>query len=231
MQHKILFATIIACIAFSCNNQNNSSRKEVKQYSASQLYNNETIFGIAFAPDESKVLVNSDKSGIQNLYVLTIADTSMQPLTHSVKESFYGIDYLPATTDYLYASDQGGNENDHIFLATANDTAKDITPWQGSKNSMHSWSTDKKSIFIESNRRNPKYFDLWKADTSNWNFKLFYQNDSGYNVGAISKSERYIALTKDITTDKNDLYLLDRIKHSTKRISNDHPATWYVAAF
>lgn len=80
---------------------------------------------------------------------------------HSGKESFYGIDHLPGTNDYLYASDQGGNENDHIFLQTsANAAARDISPWPGSKNSMHGRGTDKKVMFIESNRRNPKYFDI-----------------------------------------------------------------------
>lgn len=231
MPHKIFLAIIIAFVIAGCKNQNVSSSKQVKQYTADQLFNNESIHGIAFAPDESQILVNSDKTGIQNLYLLTIADTSMHPLTHSVKESFYGIDYLPGSKNYLYASDQGGNENDHIFLVTSNATTRDITPWGGSKNSMHAWSADKKSMFIESNRRNSKYFDIWKADTSNWNFKLFYQNDSGYNTGAISKNERYIALTKDLTADKNDLYLFDRINHSTIRISNDDPATWNVAAF
>ena len=232
MQKKIILAAIFIFTLFGCKNQNSTESKEVKQYSANQLYNNENISGMAFSSDESKVLVNSDETGIQNLYVLTISDTSMQPLTHSVKESFYGIDYLPGTNSYLYGSDQGGNENDHIFLkTTGSDSAVDITPWPGSKNSMHSWSTDKKAMFIISNRRDPKYFDIWKADTANWNFKLFYQNDSGYNPGAISKEERYIALTKDVTTDKNELYLFDRLKNSMKRISNDNNAIWNVAAF
>ncbi|MEO6843569.1 MAG: alpha/beta fold hydrolase [Ginsengibacter sp.] len=232
MQKRIILTVAIFCVVFGCNNQNTSSTKELKQYTANQLYNNENLSGIAFNSDESKVLVNSDKTGIQNLYVLTISDTSIRPLTNSIKESFYGIDYLPGTNSFLYAADQGGNENDHIFLQKSeNSSPVDVTPWPGSKNSMHSWSTDKKAMFIQSNRRNPKYFDLWKADTSNWDFKLFYQNDSGYNAGAISKDERYIALTKDITTDKNELYLFDHLKNSMKRISNDNKATWNVAAF
>jgi dipeptidyl aminopeptidase/acylaminoacyl peptidase len=156
----------------------------------------------------------------------------MQPLTHSVKESFYGIDYLPGTNSYLYSSDKGGNENNHIFLQQAGDTAvRDLTPWPETKNSAQDWSTDKKAMFIQSNRRNPKYFDVWKADTTNWDFKLFYQNDSGYDVGAISRGERYIALAKSITSDKNELYLFDRTKNDLKRISNDNVATWNVAAF
>ena len=107
----------------------------------------------------------------------------MQPLTHSTKESFYGIDYLPGTDDYLYASDQGGNENDHIFLqSAANSDPKDITPWPGTKNSKHRWSSNKTIDVHTKQPRDPKYFDIWKADTADWNFKLFYKNDSGYEV-------------------------------------------------
>lgn len=223
---------MIVFAVFGCKNQKSPQSKAIKQYSADQLYNNENIGGIAFNSDESKVLVNSNKTGIENLYALSISDTSMQPLTRSVKESLYGIGYLPGTESYLYSSDQGGNENDHIFFKKpGSDSAVDITPWPGSKNYMHSWTTDKKGMFLLSNRRDPKYFDIWKADTAKWNFKLFYQNDSGYNPEAISKDERYIALTKDVTTDKNELYLFDRLKNSMKRISNDNEATWNVTAF
>jgi dipeptidyl aminopeptidase/acylaminoacyl peptidase len=232
MQKKIILAIMIVFALSGCKNQQSPQSKEIKQYSADQLYSNENIGGIAFNSDESKVLVNSNKTGIENLYALSISDTSMQPLTHSVKESLYGIGYLPGTESYLYSSDQGGNENDHIFLKKpGSDSAVDITPWPGSKNYMHSWTTDKKGMFLLSNRRDPKYFDIWKADTATWNFKLFYQNDSGYNPQAISKDERYIALTKDVTTDKNELYLFDRLKNSMKRISNDNEANWNVTAF
>ena len=231
MKKILILFGVIAFIFSGCNTQQ-SAPNAPKEYSATQFYNNENIRGVAFNKDESRVLVNSDATGIQNLYVLTIADTSMQPLTHSTKESFYGLDYLPGTDNYLYASDQGGNENDHIFLQSSGSAdAKDLTPWAGSKNSIHDWSADKKAMFVLSNKRDPKYFDLWKADTSNWDFKLFYQNDSGYEVGQISKNERYVALEKPITTDKNELYLFDRTNKAMKRISNDNAATWQVTAF
>ena len=218
-------------LAIGCKNAANNS-KNVKLYSASQLYNNEELYGVAFNPDETKVLVNSDRTGIQNLYELNISDTSMRPLTHSTKESFYGVGYLPGTENYLYSADQGGNENDDIFLKKpGQDSAMNLTPWPGTKNQFKNWSDDKKSIFILSNRRDPKFFDIWKADTANWKFSMFYKNDSAYDVGAISKDERFIALTKNISTDKNELYLLDRTNNKMKRISNDNQATWNVTAF
>ncbi|MEO5890481.1 MAG: alpha/beta fold hydrolase [Ferruginibacter sp.] len=232
MSKKIIFPlSVFVCLLAGCDNKP-VPRKEVKLYSAEQLYDNKSIGGAAYNTDETRILVNSNVTGIYNLYELNIGDTLLKPLTQSAKESFYAIDYLPGTNKFLYSADKGGDENSHIYLQSPGDTsAKDITPWPGSTNSMYGWSADRKSIYVTGNRRDPKYFDLWKGDTSTWNFTLFYQNDSGYSPGVISKTERYITLTKEITTDKNELYLYDRTNKIKKRISNDNEASWNSAAF
>ena len=229
---KIFIPLLSAMVLLaSCNNEP-AARKDVKQYTAAQLFNNKSIGGGSFSSDESRILVHANNSGIFNLYEISIADTSMKPLTRSAKESLFSIDYLPGTGKYLYSADQGGNENAHIYLQSPGDTvAKDLTPWPGSTNSVFTWSRDKKSLIFTSNKRNSSYFDLWKADTTGWNASLLYQNDSGYNPGAISSSERYIALTKSITTDKNEMYLYDRTGKSMRKISNDNEATWYPTGF
>ena len=95
---KLLLSMLVATLAIGCKTATQSS-KEVKQYDASEFYNNESIHGVAFNPDETKVLINSDKTGIQNLYELSVNDTSVRPLTASAKESFYAVDYLPGTGD------------------------------------------------------------------------------------------------------------------------------------
>jgi len=231
MQKIIIPFLAIVVLLASCNNEP-EARKDLKQYTAEQLFNNKSIAGAAFNSDESRVLVHANTSGIFNLYEINIADTAMKPLTRSTKESFFAIDYVPGTNKYLYSADQGGNENAHIYLQSAGDTAaRDLTPWPGSTNSIFSWSTDKKSMIFTSNKRNSSYFDLWKADTTTWNASLLFQNDSGYNAGAISSTERYIVLNKSITTDKNEMYLYDRTNKTMKRISNDNVATWTPAGF
>ena len=229
-KNNILFLGLVALLA-ACNNEP-AARKDVKQYTAVQLYNNKSIGGSAFNADETKILATANITGINNLYELSIADTTMAPLTRSTKESFYAVDYLPGSNKYLYSADQGGNENSHIYLQSPGDTAaKDLTPWMGSANSMFGWSADKKSIYISSNKRDPKYFDILKADTATWAFTMFFQNDSGYNASDISKSERYVTLNKSITTDKNEMYLYDRNAKTMKRISNDNEATWFSSGF
>jgi dipeptidyl aminopeptidase/acylaminoacyl peptidase len=231
MSKSIAIVSAAALLLASCKNEP-AVPKEVKQYTIEQLYNNKSISGAAFSADESKILVDANTTGIINLYELSIADTSMKPLTHSVKESLFAVDYLPGTNKFLFTADQGGNENSHIYLQSPGDTsAKDLTPWPNSANSAYGWNAAKNALYVSSNRRDPRFFDLLKVDTAGWAATMFYQNDSGYNPGVISKSERFLALTKSITTDKNECYLYDRVNRSTKRLSNDNEASWNIEAF
>ncbi|MEJ7676729.1 MAG: hypothetical protein WKG06_02390 [Segetibacter sp.] len=38
---------------------------------------------------------------------------------------------------------------------------------------MYGWSDDKKSMYVSSNKRNSKFFDLWKLDTARWEPQYF----------------------------------------------------------
>jgi len=223
-QFLLAFAVLASC------NQKEQARMP-KQYSIEQLRNTIAVGAAGFNTDETRLLVDNNKTGIFNVYELNISDTAMQPLTSSAKESFFAVDYLPGTGKFIFSHDEGGNENDHLYLMSKGDTVvKDLTPWPNSKNNFSGWSDDKRSLYINSNKRDPKFFDIWKMDTASWNSSLFYQNDSGMDVAGVSKSERYIALQKNITTDKNDLYLYDRSTKNMKRISNDNEATWFAQA-
>ena len=230
MSSKYYPLLVAVILAGSCKNQ--EPQKQISTYSIEQLQNNLAIYGAAFNQAEDKILTGHNGTGIYNVYELTISDTALRPLTDSKKESYFAIDYVPGTSNILYSHDQGGNENDHIYLQRQGDSsARDLTPWPNSKNQFFRWSDDKKSLFITSNRRNAKFFDAWKIDTATWKEALFFKNDSGFDVSEMSKSQRFLALVKSITTNKNDLYVLDRKTNHLTRISNDHEATWYPTEF
>ncbi|HQV00447.1 MAG TPA: alpha/beta fold hydrolase, partial [Bacteroidia bacterium] len=146
--------------------------------------------------------------------------------------SFFAVDYLPANIRFIYGADSGGNENAHLYLHNRTDAAaKDLTPWPNSKNNFWGWSKTKTHMYVLSNKRNPKYYDVWKLDTATWQPVLLFQNDSGFEVSLMSHNEQYIALNKSISTDKNELYLFDRNTQQFKRLSNDNEATWTANAF
>jgi dipeptidyl aminopeptidase/acylaminoacyl peptidase len=229
---SVLAAVLMAGLLGSCTKKDEDQPRTPKQYAIEDLASNLSISAAGFNSDESKVLVSNNASGIFNVYELNISDTTSKPLTASKKESFFAVDYLPKSEQYIYSADQGGDENTHLYMKSKTDsTVKDLTPWPKSANSFAGWSDDKKAMYVSSNQRDQKYFDIWKLETASWKPTLLFENKEGYSPSGISKSERYIALTKEITADKNDLYLYDRNTKATKRLSNDNEATWYPLAF
>jgi dipeptidyl aminopeptidase/acylaminoacyl peptidase len=230
MKNYYLLLLVMAGSFPACKQNETSNKTEhrlPKSYSIEQLYQNLSVAAAAFNRDESKVLVSDNSSGIFNVHEINLGDHTSAAITHSGKDSYFAEDYIPGTDEMLYSADQGGNENRHIYKLKAGDTtATDLTPWPGSANNFTGWSKDKKSMYLLSNHRNPKYFDLYKMPVADWKPQLIYQNDSAYSVALISNTERYIGLTKSITTDKNEMYIYDRSAKSLRKLSNDHEATW-----
>ncbi len=230
---SILFGALLIMVFSSCKDEKKKEEARLpEQYDLEDFYNTKSISASGFNNDETKILINNNTTGIYNAYELYIADTTAIALTKSTKESIYTVDYLPGSSKFIYSADEGGNENSHLFLMDRkSNNPKDITPWANSANSFNGWSQDKKSMYINSNKRDVKYFDILKLDTLTWKPTILYQNESGLTPSVISKTERYIALTKEITTDKNEMYLYDSKTKTTKRLSNDKEANWSPMAF
>ena len=232
MLAKPLLPLLGGLLLFSACNDKTDTARMPKQFAIEDLYNNVAVNGADFNQAEDKILVASNRTGIFNVYELSIADTTMKPLTFSTVDSYFPVSYLPGTASFLYEADQGGNENSHLYLMKPGDTtARDLTPWPNSANSFAGWTDDRTGFYIRSNKRDARFFDIWKLDTATYSPVLLYQNDSGLDFSGISASERYIALSKSVTTDKNELYLFDRTTKETKRLSNDNEASWFAAGF
>lgn len=232
MKTKLLISMFAASLLFSCSETKQEKAREPKKYTLEQLYDNRSVSAAGFNSDESKVLINSNVSGIFNVYELVVSDTSKVALTSSTVDSYFAVDYLPGSESFIYSADSGGNENTHLYLMDKTvGTATDLTPWPNSANSFFRWTDDKQSMFVESNKRDQRFFDIWKMDLTGSKSDLFFQNDSGLSVADISQSERFIALTKSITTDQNELYLLDRTTQTMKQLSNENEATWSPSGF
>ena len=212
--------TFLAMLLFmiSCNQ---TEQKTVNQYSIEQFYANTRIGGGTFSADETKILVSSDESGIFNVYEINIEDGSKKQITTSEKESFFAVDYVPGTNQILYSADKGGNEINHIYLLQEDGTSKDLTPTENEKAGFFGWSEDKKSMFYSSNKRDPKFFDLYKMNISDWKSEMIYQNDEGLNISDILHDENIFSLNKSITTSENKLFLYNRNEDKMTEISNE----------
>jgi dipeptidyl aminopeptidase/acylaminoacyl peptidase len=200
------------------------------EYTIEQFYDNARISGGAFSEDETKLLVSSDETGIFNVFEITIADASKKQITFSEKESFFAVDFVPGSSQVLYAADKGGNELDHIYLLPGDGSSTDLTPAANEKAAFAGWSEDKQSMFYISNKRDPRFFDLYKMGISDWKADMIYQNDEGLDISGISHDESMFILEKAITTSDIKLYLYDREKGKMTEIS-DEPGEYYGSGF
>lgn len=207
-------------LILSCNQ---NKPPEIKQYTIDQFYKNIQIGGGEFNADETKLLVTSDKSGIANVYEISIADSTMRQLTQSTVESLWGIDYVYGTNQILYSADKGGNEINHIYLLNEDGSTQDLTPAENEKAGFGGWSKDRKTMYYASNKRDPQYFDFYKMSVSDWKPVLIYKYMDGLDMAGISDDENTLALQKTITTSENQLFLYNRTSKKMTEISD--PAT------
>jgi dipeptidyl aminopeptidase/acylaminoacyl peptidase len=228
---RILLPLLSLAVFASCRNQ--TTPPDFQEYTIEQFFQTEAVGGVSFSTDESKILIHSNRSGIFNLYQIQLADSSRQALTASANESLFAIGYVPGTDYFLFSADKGGNENNHLYLQTNPITVRDLTPGVKEKASFLNWTEDKKHFYYLSNKRNPLFFDLYKMDTVSWEPVLMYKNDSGFDINLVSHNERYYILTRNITTDRNELYLYDKQTGETRKLSatGTEDATYYPAAF
>ncbi|HKZ68180.1 MAG TPA: alpha/beta fold hydrolase [Chitinophagaceae bacterium] len=220
---KRLLSALPAILLFSCasDDKKEETPRDVKQYSIEQFYKSTQVGGGSISSDDTKLLVSSNESGIYNAYEIDIASGQKKALTNSTKESFFANDYVPGTANFIYNADKGGNENDHLFLQKTDSTVKDLTPGEKEKANFWGWSRDNKFLYYTSNKRDPRFFDLYKMDTATWTPKLIYQNESGYDINAISDDEQYMALVQPVTTSSSNLFLLNQQTKQLKKLNSD----------
>ena len=220
---NILFLSVMLFI-ISCKNPKEEVKIVHNTYPIEEFYKNTRIGGGAFSDDESKLLVSSDSTGIFNVYEIDIESGKKKQITNSNEESFFAIDYVPGTGDLLYSADKGGNEIDHIYLFKQDGETIDLTPAENEKAGFAGWSEDKKALFYISNKRDSKFFDLYKMPLDTWKAEMIFENNEGYSIGSLSHNQQYLILSKSITTSEDQLFIYDLKTKKLSEISDEKGA-------
>jgi dipeptidyl aminopeptidase/acylaminoacyl peptidase len=224
----ISFLLLVAC-------NSTPESPEIDQYSIEQFYENINISGGSFSADESKLLVNSNESGIYNAYEVDIETGESTALTNSQEESYFGVSYFPEDDRFIYLFDEGGNEQFKIYMMN-NGISKSLTPEDTVRNLFWGWSRDQQSMFYSSNKRDPRYMDVYELEVAAMNDEIplgemIYENEEGLDVSSISPNKRYFALVKQITNADNKMYLYDKDTGEMTDISEHEGDVQYQPQF
>ena len=95
----------------------------------------------------------------------------------------------------------------------------DLTPGDNVKASFDGWSKDKKVMYFTSNKRDPKYFDIYSMNTGEWKEQMIYKNTDGYELSSKSKDRSLIALSRLITTSESKLFLYNSATNKITEVS------------
>ena len=171
--------------------------RPAKEYTIEQFMQTTTISGASFTADEKRLLFSSNKSGIINVHAVAVAGGAPAALTDSTVDSTYLVSAFPHDERFLYTHDQGGNENNHLFVRTPGQAEKDLTPGDKLKAVFVDWTHDGSGFYVQTNERDARFFDLYRYDAKTYGRRLVFQDDTGYEVGAISDDGRWLASEED----------------------------------
>ena len=206
---------MLSILMMSCT----GSLNNIEQYSIETLMSNNRSSGGYFSKDANKLIYSSDKSGIFNIYEVDLKTNEEIQVTDSKEESFFARGYSPTTGEVIYSADKGGNENSHIYIIRDGKSI-DLTPGKNTKASFFGWTKDELEMYVISNSRDPRFFDLYKINIETLSSEMVFKNDRGYNINSISNNDNYLVLSLNISRSEQKLFLFDVKSTQQIEISN-----------
>jgi dipeptidyl aminopeptidase/acylaminoacyl peptidase len=210
----------------------NPPPRPAKEYTIEQFLETTSIQGASFSPDGKKLLFSSDASGIRNVQTIPTSGGAPTALTHSTTDTTTAVSYFPNDERFLFTRDQGGNELNHLYVQTPAGEERDLTPGEKLKARFAKWTRDGGAFYVESNERDPRYFDLYRYDSKSYARSMAYKDEVGYEFGDVSEDAKWIAFQKINTTADSDIYLWNAPAQTMTQISkHEGTAAYEPAAF
>lgn len=232
MRHKIAAALlastllVLGAAIFAAPARAQPSRSQPVRYTAQQFFET-TSFGmaaadgIAFSRDGRSLLINSDASGVFNVYALPVAGGDPVQLTRSTADATTAASYFPDDDRVLLTADQGGNELNHLYVRLADGSVRDLTPGQNLKAEFGGWNADGRTFYVWTNERNPQMFDVYAYDAATYTRRMIFQNE-GFLPGEVSRDGRYVALGKANSSADSDVFLAEVGASAPPRLITPH---------
>jgi dipeptidyl aminopeptidase/acylaminoacyl peptidase len=220
---RTLTASVALAVALAIPLAASSHTEAVPRYTIDQFLSTTIYNGAWFSPDKKKVLVTSNQTGVPNAFAIPVDGGKPVQLTDSKVSAVFVLGYFPKDERFLYSSDQGGNEQNHLYVQAPDGKVRDLTPGEKVKANFLRWAPDQRSFFFATNERDPSAFDLYEMTLDGYERKLLFTNEGNYEIGDVSPDRRWVSLSKSQTTTDADVYLHDRTTGKTALLTPDDP--------
>jgi len=215
----LLLPALVLVVAVPSRVHAQAGKRPSKQYTIEQFMATTSVTGASFSADEKRLLYSSNQSGIFNVYSVPVAGGEATPITRSTTDSMFAVSYFPTDDRILYTRDNGGNELNHLYVRETDGREKDLTPGDKLKASFAGWTPAGDAFYVRSNERDPRFFDVYRYDAKSYDRRLFYKDEVGYDLGAISGNAKWVAFSKPRGTADSDIHLWSADSGQMKHIS------------
>lgn len=197
------FMIMILLLATGCAIQSNSANLQRDENST--LIPREVFFGsvdrdyVTISPDGSKISYLAPVNGVLNVWVGSASNPeSVKPVTNSTGRGILMHLWAYTNEHILYLQDKNGDENLQIYsLNLTSNTIKNLTPFEDVRAVPFLLSyKNPLDLIIGLNKRDPQYFDIYKADIETGNYTLVMENreftgfdiDNNFRIRLASKT-------------------------------------------
>ncbi|MBN8483109.1 MAG: S9 family peptidase [Xanthomonadales bacterium] len=185
------------------------AKRPSRSYAIEDFIDTTGVAGASFSPDEREILFSSNRTGVWNAYTMPVGGGDWTPVTASTTDNINAVGWFANDARKLVTRDQGGNELNHLYVIEADGSERDLTPGDKLKAIFAGFSHDGSAFYVQTNERDPKFFDLYRYAARDYARQRLFENTEGFEIGPISPDERWLALGKTRTTNDNNLYLVD----------------------
>lgn len=225
MRYPHLSSLLLACLLLAACGPNESTLSDtsaslsqgrsdettgIPEYPIEDFMGSTAYQGASFSADGERILLSHNRSGLYNVYSLATDGSGERQLTDSSGDAMMAVSYFPDDDRILYTADQGGNELNHLYVQDAQGESIDLTPGDNLKAAFVGWADDGASFFVQSNERDPRFFDVYEYRVeTGYPREMIFRNEESFFPATISGDGRYLALGELISTNDNNLYVQD----------------------
>lgn len=147
------------------------------------FFGNPTKAAGRISPDGRWLSWLAPRNGVLNVWVAPLASPDQaRPMTDEHGRPVAGYRWSPDSTQILYTTDNGGDENYQLYgVAVATGARRALTAFPKARVSIDAIShsiTDR--VLIQVNNRDPHYFDVISLDLNTGALSPVFENDAGY---------------------------------------------------
>ena len=144
------------------------------------FFDNPEKAGAKISPDGTRLSYLAPEEGRLNVWVGTVGADDDTCVTHDHVRGIRGHSWSRDSSRILYAQDQGGNENFHVYaadLSRPGDPSLDLTPFDDVRAGIVDVPYDDPTqVLVSMNRRNPQCFDVHRLDLVTGHLDMVAEN-------------------------------------------------------